>query len=188
MKLHLQNIEGGMKRLEAVTAAEGSRQNSSWPFVTVPAFEVIGASVRAQTGFEVIVMSPVVSANQVDEWAHYSVAHAQQWLIESHEISIRLVETNSSLTASDYSGVSGSIMDLTATVEQMSKGEPLGFKPSKLMRPLGPYFPIWYGVAVGSPKLPMAYDTALTTCLQSFPSRMSLSTGCKRQHLFHQLS
>jgi hypothetical protein len=153
MKLHLQNIEGGMQRMEAVVAAEGSRHNvSSWPFVTVPAFEVLGESVRKQTGFEVIGLCPVVALDKVKEWLQYVSVHARLWLEESRETSLSaLSESGAScedsiVAATDYNFdvIPSALMDLTSTVDEVSRGEPLGFIPSEINSPVGPFFPVWY--------------------------------------------
>jgi hypothetical protein len=83
---HLQSIEGGMERLSAVVSAETKRGSSRWPFVTVPAFEAVGASVREETGFETIAFMPFVSREDVNAWQDYSVQTTGNWLNESREI------------------------------------------------------------------------------------------------------
>jgi hypothetical protein len=51
----------------------------------MPSFEVIGASVREQTGFEMIVFCPFVTVDQVEAWQEFSVSNAQTWLSESRD-------------------------------------------------------------------------------------------------------
>jgi hypothetical protein len=146
MRLHLENIEGGMKRLSSVIVAEAVHQNATWPFVTVPAFEAVGASVRAQTGFELILFCPMVREAQVEEWEEYSVESASRWLAESQAICLSesaATGKHSSLEATDYldGAVTPTILDLVSGVKEMSAGSSLELKPA--VESGGPYFPIW---------------------------------------------
>jgi hypothetical protein len=150
MKMHLQNIDGGMQRMEAVVAAEGYRHNTSlWPFVTVPGFEVLGASVREQTGFEVIVFCPLVVSDKVDEWLQFSSTNAPLWFAESLEASLserKASRAGGDLNTTDYAfaGVPSTLLDLPAAIGDATEGKDLAFVPSEVNSPFGPFFPVWY--------------------------------------------
>jgi hypothetical protein len=154
MKLHLENLEGGMARFSSVVVAEARHQNASWPMVTIPGFEIIGESVRAQTGLEIIVLCPLVTVDTVYLWQEYSVAHAREWLAESRRASLASAARaaaaghSSSLVATDYveGNPSSTILDLTTTLAQMSAGVTPGVELSVVRSPSGPYIPIWYAV------------------------------------------
>jgi hypothetical protein len=149
--LHLLNIEGGMGRLSALLSAEASYQKAEWPFVRMPAFEVIGGSVRAQTGMEAIVLCPFVSAEDVQKWQTFSVAEAPIWLAESRAVAqSAATKANSSgiytsFAATDYGdgGASPVLLDTTADLLNLDGNNDLQFVPSVQNRPGGPYLPIW---------------------------------------------
>jgi hypothetical protein len=152
MHLHLQNLEGGMERLASFARAEVTTKTSSWPMVTIPAFEVIGESVRTQTGLEIIAFCPVVTVDEVDTWQEYSKAHARGWLEESRQTSLSAAAKaatlghTSSLVATDYKegDPSSSIVDLTSSVAQISAGAEMNFALSTDASPTGPFIPVWY--------------------------------------------
>jgi hypothetical protein len=149
--LHLRNIEGGMGRMAVLISAEAKHQNAKWPFVTMPSFEVIGSSVRAQTGMEVIVFCPFVTAGQVQEWQEFSLANAQTWLKESRDVAQSLAEKSNasgvytSFVATDYvnGGPSPVLLDMTADLLHLGGNESLQLVPSVQRRPGGPYLPVW---------------------------------------------
>jgi hypothetical protein len=151
VKLHLRSIEEGMERFAVSIAAETHGQhNRSWPFVTVPAFEALGDSVRAQTGMEIILLCPLVQEAQVQTWQEYSVEMAPTWLAESRAISLsasaRAASSGrqSTLVATDYikGGATPKLLDLVSGVSDVSAGANLEFVPS--IENSGPYyFPVW---------------------------------------------
>jgi hypothetical protein len=149
--LHLQNIEGGMGRLSTITSAEAKRQNATWPFVTVPTFEVIGESVREQTGFEVIAFMPIVTSTDVDAWQRYSNDNWRAWLKESHQAvrskahKVSASGARSNFTATDYLDRPPlpRIFDLVAGLEDIAAGEKFAIVPSVKNNPLGPFIPVW---------------------------------------------
>jgi hypothetical protein len=128
---HLQSIEGGMTRFSAVVSAEAKRENSTWPFVTVRAFEAVGAAVREQTGFEEIVLMPLVTRQNVDAWQDYSVQKASSWLYESRAIAesaaIKAMASGeyNSFVATDYVDAPPTpvLIDLEDAFEKAARGE-----------------------------------------------------------------
>jgi class 3 adenylate cyclase len=151
MKFHLRDLENGMERMSTVVTAEAIYQNATWPFVTVPAFEVLGESVRTQTGLEIILLCPLVTAENVEAWQTYSVREGPIWLAESRAASIsgaaraRSFGDAASLLATDYivGNPAPVLLDLTSSLQDMSRGADLGFVPSVQNRPGGPFIPVW---------------------------------------------
>jgi hypothetical protein len=140
-----------MGRLAALFAAEAVHQNTSWPFVTMSAFEVIGASVRAQTGLELIAFCPFVTFEQVEEWQKFSAVNGLVWLAESRDIAKSISEKahasgeSSSFMATDYidGGPSPVLLDMTSDLLNIAGNESVKFVPSVQRRPGGPYLPVW---------------------------------------------
>jgi hypothetical protein len=151
INFHLKNIEGGMGRMSSALTAEAAHQNASWPFVTVPAFEVIGASAREQTGFEAIIFCPFVVEANVDKWQKFSADESRVWLRESRDIAqAAAIKANSSgvytsFVPTDYydGAASPIIVDTTTSFSSVSAGQQLGFVPSVQRNPGGPFLPIW---------------------------------------------
>jgi hypothetical protein len=151
MRLHLQSIEGGMGRLAMVASAEARSQNASWPFVTIPAFEVLGASVRDQTGFEDIVLLPFVAREDVEEWQRYSLEHAKTWLRESRSISqSEAMKANASgeytsFVATEYLNIDPTpvLVDVPDAFKKAANGENYTYVDSVTANPQGPYLPFW---------------------------------------------
>jgi hypothetical protein len=151
-KLHLQNIEGGMQRLSTLASAEARFQKKRWPFVTIPAFEAIGASVREQTGLEDIALTPFVTREDVDEWQRYSANNAKSWLRESRTIAESLAikanasgEYHSFFVTTDY--LDGEpmpyLVDIPGAFEKAAAGERFTYVASVKNNPDGPYLPYW---------------------------------------------
>jgi hypothetical protein len=151
MRLHLQNIEGGMRRLSTITSAEAKRQNATWPFVTVPTFEVIGVNVREQTGFEDIALLPFVSSIDAVAWQEYSVENSPAWLKESREIvkskaaKAHATGQYASYAATDYvdAAVSPVIFDISTGLAEVAIGEQYTVVLSVNNNPKGPFLPVW---------------------------------------------
>jgi hypothetical protein len=151
MRFHLSNLEGGMARMATSITTEARHKNMTWPFVSFPTFEVLGEDVRTQSGVEVIVLCPYVSHTNVDAWQVFTTENGPSWLEQSRALSLLQLSRvaafgeTSSLLATDYVGGNPSpmILDLTISVDRISKGEPLEFVSSVQNRPGGPYFPVW---------------------------------------------
>jgi hypothetical protein len=70
--------------LSEVLTSEAVKTNSEWPFVTLSSFEVFVRHTRAQAASEMIVVSPIVSQEDLQGWADYSTQN-QGWIDESFE-------------------------------------------------------------------------------------------------------
>jgi len=57
----------------------------TWPYVTLPMFEVHGQHARAQSGVEVVAFAPLVLESQRDDWLDYTLYH-QDWIEQSREV------------------------------------------------------------------------------------------------------
>jgi hypothetical protein len=94
------------RSLSKAITAEAIEMNSSFPFATVPMFEVYAETARVQSGIEMFVFSPVVTKDNVTDWEEYSVAN-QGWMETSKSIFLggdkrRSYGEDGALTASDY--------------------------------------------------------------------------------------
>ena len=73
---------------ETITAFVSSNPNVSWPFVTLPMFEVHAVHTRTQSLAEAVAFIPFVSDEQKNQWIQYS--QLNQWHIkESQNITLR---------------------------------------------------------------------------------------------------
>jgi hypothetical protein len=90
-----------------------------------------GASVREQTGFEVISFLPFVARRDVDAWQEFSLQNAAEWLEESFGV-IQSAAMNanasgeySSFVAADYLdlGPSPILVDLPDALVKAATGE-----------------------------------------------------------------
>jgi hypothetical protein len=121
------------RRLSKAITAEAIEMNSSFPFATVPMFEVYAETARVQSGIEMFVFSPVVTKDNVPDWEEYSVAN-QGWIETSRSILLsRDIGEDGALTASDY--LEGDIA--TAIYELDEEGFVLPVSSD------GPFAPIW---------------------------------------------
>jgi hypothetical protein len=143
-KFHVSTLKGSMALLSSTITAQAQQTNQSWPFVTVPAYEVLGQGVRTQAGVESIIMAPYVTQGDYDRWGSYSTQQFQNWFQQSRDTMI--VTGNNSLVSTDY--VSGPnrpyIFDYPRTVQEMAvQGISTNFVPSNEQND-GPYLPFWY--------------------------------------------
>jgi hypothetical protein len=70
--------------LGEVLTSEAMKTNSEWPFMTLSSFEVFVGHTRAQASSEMIVVAPIVTAENLEGWADYSTTN-QGWIDESFE-------------------------------------------------------------------------------------------------------
>lgn len=113
-----QALEGLSETLTASAPA------NSWPFFTLPMFEVQGHQLRIQSGIEVFGVAPRVSQAQRAAWLNYSQTH-QGWMLESREIVQASDET--------YQPTSYKNESISADFFRLD-----GVSP-----PVGPHFPMW---------------------------------------------
>jgi len=65
--------------LSESTTALAATSNSTFPFVTVPTFEVNAHHARLQSGIELFAFLPLVYPEQLKKWETYSVLN-QDWM------------------------------------------------------------------------------------------------------------
>ena len=54
--------------------------SSSWPFVTLPAFQQRSASARLLSNALFISTAPIVTEDNRDQWEEYSVGDSKNWM------------------------------------------------------------------------------------------------------------
>ncbi|KAL7562526.1 hypothetical protein ACA910_008233 [Epithemia clementina (nom. ined.)] len=69
---------------ESITAA-AITNNETFPFVTIPGFELHAGYARRVSGIEMISFTPIVQDYELDDWTKYASEH-QGWLQESREM------------------------------------------------------------------------------------------------------
>jgi hypothetical protein len=142
-RFHVSSLKESMSQMSSTITALALHNNDTWPFVTVPAFEVLGEGARHQAGVETIIFAPLVRREDYDQWGRYSVEHYLSWFNESRNTMIS--SDLDSLVASDY--ISGSprkyIFDSPRTAEEIAaQGVLPTFTPS-IENYDGPYLPYW---------------------------------------------
>lgn len=60
----------------------------SWPFVTLPVFEVHGSHAREQSCVEVFAFAPIVQQSERSDWLEYTWDN-QGWVEQGREITIQ---------------------------------------------------------------------------------------------------
>jgi hypothetical protein len=186
MRFHLQNIEGGIQRMPVTISEEARNQRAQWPFVKIPAFEVMGASVREQTGFEVISFLPFVARRDVDAWQEFSLQNAAEWLEESFGV-IQSAAMNanasgeySSFVAADYLdlGPSPILVDLPDALVKAATGENYTYTASVVSNPNGPYLPFW--ITTPPPFNPAIININFLSTHSTFPQSVSAVLRARR--------
>jgi hypothetical protein len=105
--------------------------NSQFPFVTVPTFEILGHSVRQQSGAEVLIFTPKVEADELASWQEYATAN-EEWYEESKQLAVSSSESSS--VVSDF--VPGNISAFIYDPSEDEEGE-------NLIPANPPFYPIW---------------------------------------------
>jgi class 3 adenylate cyclase len=139
------NVERRIQGVEALGVAVTSyakSSNSKWPLVTVPDFDILGASARAIANASYVFMFPVVTNAQRNAWETYSVEN-QGWLSQPSEVwddanaSQTMNSTvdmsanaNGNESTSAPSGIYGEIYEFSIDGPAQSKGP-------------GPFLPFW---------------------------------------------
>ncbi len=72
---HLSSIDN----FAIAITSDSKTVNASWPFVTFPDFDILGASVRHLANASYIMMFPIVTRDKKATWGQYSAANAV-WL------------------------------------------------------------------------------------------------------------
>jgi hypothetical protein len=122
----MKNLKDAFEAAAETITSSAATQGATFPFVTVPQFEVMGYKTRIQSGVETILFSPLVYKNDVDAWNIYSTL-SQGWIEQSREI-VRAHGGNDK--AYKNTKVPESIFEHYANGTSASSGP-------------GPYAPIW---------------------------------------------
>ena len=69
---------------ETITAT-ALQQNQTFPFITVPEFEIVAEKTRRLSGIELVQFCPIVQDDQLERWIGHSTSN-QEWLEISREI------------------------------------------------------------------------------------------------------
>ena len=64
---------GAVGTLSASITSHSLSSNQSFPFTTLPDFEVMGSNVRVQSGSSVVVYAPLVTDDQLEDWEAYAL-------------------------------------------------------------------------------------------------------------------
>ena len=83
---HVKMIDSMNSRAEAITSLALST-GLRWPFVTVPHFEIRGGRARKDGLSETFGFSPLVAAEDKQEWEEYSIQN-QGWVLEGRGIDV----------------------------------------------------------------------------------------------------
>jgi hypothetical protein len=102
--VHKRDLFSTMRSCSDSITGAAIATNSTFPFVTVPTFEILGHSVRQQSGAEMIIFTPKIQADELTSWEEYAIAN-EGWYEDSKKLAISSTERTSVLT--DY--MSGSI-------------------------------------------------------------------------------
>ena len=72
-----------MRALGETFSAYEETVDETFPFVTLPNFEIKGSHARSRSGLETIQYMPIVEGSLKEEWEKYSVENFQAWMEQS---------------------------------------------------------------------------------------------------------
>jgi hypothetical protein len=98
-EVHTQKLWSTLRSASSSMSAAALVAGSEFPFMTVPAFEVLGELVREQSGAELLIFTPKVELEQVTQWQEYAAANGG-WYEESKQLAVS--SSDGSLVMSDY--------------------------------------------------------------------------------------
>jgi hypothetical protein len=93
------NLFSAMRGCSNSISAASITTNSTFPFVTVPAFEVLAESVRQQSESELLLFTPKVEVGEVTRWNRHATAN-EGWYEESKQLAVSSSE--GALVQSDF--------------------------------------------------------------------------------------
>jgi class 3 adenylate cyclase len=137
----VENLLFGLQLISTSMTIEAIKLNATWPFVTVPLFEVMGELTRQKTGLEIVIMAPWVTASDATRWEQYSQQNFQWWRSQSQGIA---VSSDAGLVPTDYQD--GGIIPFIFEVPDDNIAYETGnitIAQSRMVNPQGPYMPIW---------------------------------------------
>lgn len=85
IEFNLGGVFQATRGLSQVLTSEAKANGETWPFVTLSSFEVYVGNTRAQASSELVVVAPIVTKADLEEWNTYSAAH-QEWIDESFDV------------------------------------------------------------------------------------------------------
>jgi hypothetical protein len=119
-----------MKSAALAVSGAAIAANATFPYVTVPTFEILGQTTRAQSGIEFLLFTPLVDDTTRSHWEQYS-DNNQWWIEESRNLA--LASGEGTVFSSDYS---------TEPIKPyLFEYDLENFEIEPTTKP--PYFPIW---------------------------------------------
>jgi hypothetical protein len=94
IRVHKRDLFVTMRSCSNSISGAAIAANSTFPFVTVPTFEILGNSVRQQSGAEFLMFTPQVEADDLTRWEEYAIAN-EGWYEESKQLDVASSETSS---------------------------------------------------------------------------------------------
>jgi hypothetical protein len=131
--VHKHNLFSSMRSCSNSISIAARTTNSSFPFVTVPAFEVLAGSVRQQSESELLLFTPKIEIEQVTRWQEYTAAN-EGWYEESKELAVAASE--GSLVKSDFAP--GGLLPFIFEATFDENGNNSVMPPND-----PPFYPIW---------------------------------------------
>jgi hypothetical protein len=117
----------------SISGAAEITTNSEFPFVTVPAFEILGAAARQKSGAETVSFTPKVEVSEVTRWQEYAIAN-EGWYEESKQLSVS--SSGGTAALSDFAPGSPLPFIYNTVVDENGKAG-----PGAPVNP--PFYPIW---------------------------------------------
>jgi hypothetical protein len=88
-QLQFRALFDSMRGFSRSVTTETISQNASWPFVTIPQFEVFGKQAREGSGVDSIALTPLVSETEL--WAYNIYSQKEKgWIQESQRLELEM--------------------------------------------------------------------------------------------------
>ena len=133
VRIHNRDLYSTMRSCSDSITGSAIATNSEFPFVTVPTFEILGHSVRQQSGAELIVFAPKVKTDELTRWEEYAIAN-EGWYEDSKQLAVASTESTSVLA--DYAPGNITTFVYDASVEANGNLNPTPIEN-------GPFYPMW---------------------------------------------
>jgi hypothetical protein len=132
-EVHTHNLFSTMRSCSNSISGAAIAANSTFPFVTVPTFEILGELVRQQAGAEAIIFTPIVGVSELTQWQEYATAN-EGWYEESKRLVVASGE--GTIVQSDFAP--GSPLPIIYEAVRDENGNVLPGPPTN-----PPFYPIW---------------------------------------------
>jgi hypothetical protein len=132
-QVHKHNLFSTIRSFSNTISAAAIETNSTFPFVTVPMFEVLAESALLQSESELLIFTPKVEVGEVTRWQEYATAN-ERWYEESKHMHVS--SSKGSLVQSDFA--SGSLLPFIYNTIVDENGNSA---PGSPVNP--PFYPIW---------------------------------------------